>query len=66
MSPVYLFIQIQILIGCQPNRFVTNYSKKKNQSLWNKLKALSSFYAFCSFYSHYVNLDCYSFFFWQF
>jgi hypothetical protein len=23
MSPVYLFIQIQILIGFQPNRFVT-------------------------------------------
>ena len=38
MSPVYLFIylfiyllfiQIQILIGFQPNRFVTKYSKKK-------------------------------------
>jgi hypothetical protein len=27
MSPVYLFIQIQILIGFQPNRFVTKYSK---------------------------------------
>ena len=36
MSPVYLFIQIQILIGFQPNRLVTKYSKK---SLWNKLKA---------------------------
>jgi hypothetical protein len=31
MSPVYLFIQIQILIGFQPNRFVTKYSKK---GLW--------------------------------
>ena len=29
MSPIYLFIQIQILIGFQPNRFVTQYSKKK-------------------------------------
>ena len=29
MSPVYLFIQIQILIGFQPNRFVTQNSKKK-------------------------------------
>ena len=29
MSPVYLFIQIQILIGFQTNRFVTKYSKKK-------------------------------------
>ena len=33
MSPVYLFIylfiQIQILIGFQPNRFMTKYSKKK-------------------------------------
>ena len=33
MSPVYLFIylfiQIQILIGFQPNRFVTKYCKKK-------------------------------------
>jgi hypothetical protein len=33
MSPVYLFIylfiQIQILIGFQANRFVTKYSKKK-------------------------------------
>ena len=28
MSPVYLFIQIQILIGFQPNRFVTKYSQK--------------------------------------
>jgi hypothetical protein len=27
MSPVYLFIQI--LIGFQPNRFVTKYSQKK-------------------------------------
>jgi hypothetical protein len=27
MSPVYLFIQIQILIGFQPNRFVTKYSR---------------------------------------
>jgi hypothetical protein len=33
MSPVYLFIQIQILIGFQPNRFVTKYSQKKTQSL---------------------------------
>jgi hypothetical protein len=33
MSPVYLFIQIQILIGFQPNRFVTKYSQKKHQSV---------------------------------
>jgi glycerol-3-phosphate responsive antiterminator len=32
MSPVYLFIQIQILIGFQPNRFVTKYSQKNHQS----------------------------------
>ena len=31
MSPVYLFIQIQILIAFQPNRFVTKYSQKKNK-----------------------------------
>jgi hypothetical protein len=30
-SPIYLFIQIQILIGFQPNRFVTKYSQKKPQ-----------------------------------
>jgi hypothetical protein len=42
MSPVYLFIQIQILIGFQPNRFVTKY-RQKNPSLWNKLKACSYF-----------------------
>jgi hypothetical protein len=29
MSLVYLFIQIQILIGFQPNRFVTKYSQEK-------------------------------------
>jgi hypothetical protein len=31
MSPVYLFIQIQILIGFQPNRFMTKYSKKNSK-----------------------------------
>ena len=31
MSPVYLFIQIQILIGFQPNRFVTKYSQKNSK-----------------------------------
>jgi hypothetical protein len=30
---IYLFIQIQILIGFQPNRFVTKYSKKKFMEL---------------------------------
>jgi hypothetical protein len=25
---IYLFIQVQILIDCQPNRFVTEYSQK--------------------------------------
>ena len=27
---IYLFIQIQILIGFQPNRFMTKYSKKNS------------------------------------
>jgi hypothetical protein len=31
MSPVYLFIQIQILIGFQPNRFVTKNSQKNSK-----------------------------------
>ena len=28
---IYLFIQIQILIGFQPNRFMTKYSKKTSK-----------------------------------
>ena len=34
MSPVYLFIQIQILIGFQPNRFMTKYSQKNPPKIY--------------------------------
>ena len=44
MSPVYLFIylfiQIQILIGFQPNRFVTKYSQKKNPKFMEQIKSM--------------------------
>jgi hypothetical protein len=39
MSPVYLFIQIQILIGFQPNRFVTKYSQKKPPKFMKQIAA---------------------------
>ena len=39
MSPVYLFIQIQILIGFQPNRFMTKYSKK-NSKFMEQIKSM--------------------------
>ena len=41
MSPVYLFIYlfIQILIGFQPNRFMTKYSKK-NSKVMEQIKSM--------------------------
>ena len=39
MSSVYLFIQIQILIGFQPNRFVTKYSQK-NRKFMEQIKSI--------------------------
>ena len=36
---IYLFIQIQILIGFQPNRFMTKYSKK-NSKFMEQIKSM--------------------------
>ena len=66
MSPVYLFIylfiQIQILIGFQPNRFVTKYSKKK---FMEQIKNMLFVFRFLFILQPliYVNLDCYRFLF---
>ena len=45
MSPVYLFIQIQILIGFQPNRFMTKYSKK-NSKFMEQIKSMLTVFRF--------------------
>ena len=36
---IYLFSQIQILIGFQPNRFMTKYSKK-NSKFMEQIKSM--------------------------
>ena len=51
------FIQIQILIGFQPNRFVTKYSQKTPlPKFMEQIKSM--LFVFRSFCGHYVNLDC--------
>jgi hypothetical protein len=40
---IYLFIQIQILIGFQPNRFMTKYSKK-NSKFIEQIKSMLIFF----------------------
>ena len=62
MSPVYLFIQIQILIGFQPNRFVTKYNKKKFMEQIKSMLFVFRF-LFILYPLTYVNLDCYRFLF---
>jgi hypothetical protein len=64
MSPVYLFIQIQILIDFQPNRFVTKYSQKKPKFM-EQIKSMLFVFRFLFILKAlgYVNLDCYRFLF---
>ena len=59
---IYLFIQIQILIGFQPNRFVTKYSQKKTKFM-EHIKSMLFIFRFLFILKPlgYVNLDCYRF-----
>ena len=59
---IYLFIQIQILIGFQTNRFVTKYSKQK---FMEQIKSMLFVFRFLFILQPltYVNLDCYRFLF---
>ena len=46
---IYLFIQIQILIGFQPNRFVTKYSQKKPPKFMEQIQSMLRFPLFVHF-----------------